>query len=145
MIPEKQYVQDYVPKRYEKLLYIGALTDPLPLPIARNAVYVDICKINMVALINTAKQMYKLSQEPTIVYSNVEYREVAEILFEWGDNPPLTRYVQGVCLNESILSYMLKSSIFITFAQNMVHLAKNTYPFVILNKKCPFVVKNMEF
>ena len=45
--------------------------------------------------------------------------------------------------NESILSNVLKSSIFITFAQNMVYLTKNTLPFVILKKNCHFCYENI--
>ena len=55
---------------------------------------------------------------------------------------PLT-ILQGVCFSESILSNVLKSSIFITFAQNMVYLAKNTHPFVIITKYCHFCYENI--
>ena len=50
--------------------------------------------------------------------------------------------IQGVCLNERNLSIRLKSTVFITFAQNMGHLAKNTHTFVILSKKMLFLFQN---
>ena len=78
--------------RYEKLLYIGSGTDPIPLPIARNAIYVEITNINMEILIAETNRRYALLEEPIVEYSMTNNCPVAKILFKWGENPGLTRY-----------------------------------------------------
>ena len=79
-------------KRYEKLLYIGSGKDALPLPIAKNAVYVDYMKVNIDILIKNVKQMYSILKDPQVQHSTVDGYEITEVLFEWGENLSLTRY-----------------------------------------------------
>ena len=78
--------------RYEKLLYIGSSTDTIPLPIAKNAIYVEITNINMEILIAETKRRYVLLEDPVVEYSTIEDRPVAKMLLKWGENPGLTRY-----------------------------------------------------
>ena len=78
-------------KRFNKLLYIGSGTDPLPLPIAKNAVYVDASDINMKSLVKEVKRRFQLLEEPKIEYSQVQGTPMAIILFKWGSHPGLTR------------------------------------------------------
>ena len=79
-------------ERYEKLLYIGSRTDALPLPIARNALYVEISNINMNTLVNETKRRYSLLEDPQIEHSEFEDHKVSEVFFKWGENPGLTRF-----------------------------------------------------
>ena len=78
-------------KRFNKLLYVGPGTDPLPLPIAKNAVYVDASDINLKSLVMEVKRRFQLLEEPKIEYSKVQGKPLATILLKWGYLPGLTR------------------------------------------------------
>ena len=78
-------------KRFNKLLYIGSGTDPLPLPIAKNAVYVDASDININSLVKEVKRRFQLLEEPKIEYSQIQGTPIATILFKWGCHLGLTR------------------------------------------------------
>ena len=86
------FPEDYFVKRYEKLLYFGSGGDILPLPIAKTAVYVDVTKQNISYLTKEAEKLYSFSKEPKIVHS--QDGSISEVVFTWGNNPPLTRYVK---------------------------------------------------
>ena len=78
-------------KRFNKLLYIGSGTDPLPLPIAKNAVYVDASDTNMKSLVTEVKRRFQLLEDPKIEYSQIQGTPIATILFKWGCHLGLTR------------------------------------------------------
>ena len=78
-------------ERFNKLLYVGPMTDPLPLPIAKKAIYVDASDINMKSLVKEAKRRFQLLEEPKIEYAEVQGKPLATIWFRWGFNPGLTR------------------------------------------------------
>ena len=86
---EPLHFQDEVQfiKRFNKLLYIGSGTDPLPLPIAQNAVYVDASNININSLVTEIKRRFQILEEPKIDYSQIQGTPVATILFKWGYHP----------------------------------------------------------
>ena len=86
--------QTHFINRYEKLLYFGSGTDTIPLPIAKNAIYVEITNINMEILIAETKRRYALLEHPVVEYSTIEDRPMAKMLLKWGENPGLTRYTK---------------------------------------------------
>ena len=81
-----------IPK-FNHLLYIGAGTDPIPLPVAINAVYVDKAyypkSVDM--LINKAKTFYSTLEEPKTEWNQFENRHVAKVTFKWAKMPNLTK------------------------------------------------------
>ena len=98
--------------RFNKLMYIGPLYDPLPLPLAKEAIYVDwmprfwqnpvhkcdkngkydcnIPECLIDCLITQAKDFFKI-EEPIVEWSTLQYRPIAEITFKWKDMYNITR------------------------------------------------------
>ena len=85
------FTDSKIPK-FNHLLYIGAGTDPIPLPVAKKAVYVDKAYypkwVDM--LINKAKTLYSILEEPKIEWTQFENRPIAKITFKWAKMPHLT-------------------------------------------------------
>ena len=95
-----------------KMLYVGSLTDGLPLPLAQKAIYVDVMpKLNywtaeewskvtkeiiLERLIKDVKEKLKLKREPEIEWKSIgedlfeEQRPIANVLFTWDAMPNLT-------------------------------------------------------
>ena len=80
-------------QRFNKLFYIGAGNDVLPLPIARSAIYIDVCDVNANVFISEVKESFKLVEEPFSKHDILENRPVIYLQFKWGDMANLTRYV----------------------------------------------------
>ena len=94
------------------MLYVGSLTDGLPLPLAQKAIYVDVMpKLNywtakegskvtkdmiLERLIKDVKEKLKLKREPEIEWKSIgedlfeEMRPIANVLFTWDAMPNLT-------------------------------------------------------
>ena len=91
--------------RYEKLFYPGGLSDGIPLPIAKKAIYVDKDLSPKKPLIEASKKvvkemiekirgMYKLKNDPIKDWNmtrSTENAPIAEVMFIWGDMPGLTK------------------------------------------------------
>ena len=95
-----------------KMLYVGSLTDGLPLPLAQKAIYVDVMpKLNywtakewskvtkemiLERLIKDVTEKLKLEREPEIEWKSIgedlfeEQRPIANVLFTWAAMPNLT-------------------------------------------------------
>ena len=99
--------------RYNKLMYIGPLHDPLPLPVAKKAIYVDwmprfwqnpSCKCEkngkydcrmpeclIDCLITQAKDYFKIEDPVVVEWSTLQYRPIAKVTFKWKDMHNLTK------------------------------------------------------
>ena len=126
-LPSEKLNQDICPQsktpkkqRYNKLLYIGSGTDPLPLPVAKSAVFVDRlnskihikcdnfgvekcdepkCVIGF--LLEKVKSLYVILQKPVVTWYTISKRPVAKVVFEWGEMPFLTQHG-----DKTVLSYI---------------------------------------
>ena len=99
--------------RYKKLMYIGPFNDPLPLPLAKKLIYVDIqpgfwlnhsCGCNKYGkyncfmpeclidcLITQAKDYFKIEDPVVVEWSTLQYRPIAKITFKWKDMYNITK------------------------------------------------------
>ena len=99
--------------RYNKLMYIGPLHDPLPLPVAKKAIYVDwmprfwqnpSCKCEKYGkydcnmpeclidcLITQAKDYFKIEDPVVVEWSTLQYRPIAKVTFKWKDMHNVTK------------------------------------------------------
>ena len=89
--------------RYNKLYYAGPGVDPIPLPLAKTAVYVDIGpnqkplshykneESMLQKLIKKAKRYFQHSREPRVKWSEIDNYPIAEVIFTWDTMPGLTR------------------------------------------------------
>ena len=79
-------------KRFNKVMYLGAGKDPFPLPLAKNAIYVDPMNKSMELFIQRTKEFYPFLEEPIVKWTTIEDRPVAKIVFKWDQIGQLTRY-----------------------------------------------------
>ena len=125
-LPSEKLNQDICPsntgpikqRRHNKLLYIGSGTDPLPLPVAKSAIFADIlyskrCECDDSAgaekcelpkciiriLLEKVKSLYVVLKRPVVTWYTVNKRPVAKVVFEWGDMPFLTQHGDKTVLN----------------------------------------------
>ena len=112
--------------RFNKLMYIGPMNDHLPLPLAKEAIYVDWmprfwqnhvhtcdkigkhdcnipeCVIDY--LITQAKEYFEIKEEPKVEWSTLQYRPIAKVMFKWKDMYNITK--NG---NETELTYIFET------------------------------------
>ena len=93
-------------KRFDKILYLGSGSDALPLPIGKTAVFVDNrgnkgqqefnqrpsdkAEFILKELIDQAKDVFSILDEPFVEWDTIENRPIAKVLFKWGEMPNLT-------------------------------------------------------
>lgn len=100
--------------RFNKLMYIGPSHDPLPLPLAKEVIYVDwmprywgnpvhrcdnengkfdcnIPECLIDCLISQAKDYFEIEEEPKVEWSMLQYRPIAKITFKWKEMYNITK------------------------------------------------------
>ena len=99
---------------FNKLMYIGPSHDPLPLPLAKEVIYVDwmprywgnpvhrcdnengkfdcnIPECLIDSLISQAKDYFEIEEEPKVEWSMLQYRPIAKITFKWKEMYNITK------------------------------------------------------